>query len=59
MFENFAPGRHAVWHNLLDEIACTDIDPALLAQVQALFAHQQARLAEDDFKIKAVTFELT
>jgi transposase len=44
--------------NLLDELARTDIAPALLAQVQALFAQQQAKLAENDFKIKALTFEL-
>ena len=36
---------------LLDKLARTDIDPALLAQVQALFA-------ENNFKIKALTFEL-
>ncbi|UOD29979.1 IS66 family transposase [Massilia violaceinigra] len=44
--------------NLLDELARTDIAPALLAQVQALIEQQQARLAEKDFKIKALTFEL-
>ena len=58
--------------NLLDKLARTDIDPALLAQVQALFAQQQAKVveaddkltrlhtvvAEKDFKIKALTFEL-
>lgn len=58
--------------NLLDELARTDIDPALLTQVQALFAQQQAKVveadqklarlqtvvAENDFKIKALTFEL-
>ena len=44
--------------NLLDELARTDIAPALLAQVQALIEQQQAKLAENDFKIKALTFEL-
>ncbi|WP_377701206.1 IS66 family transposase [Pseudoduganella sp. UC29_71] len=44
--------------NPLDDLARTDIDPALLAQVQALFAQQQARLAEKDFKITALTHEL-
>jgi transposase len=44
--------------DLLNELARTDIDPALLAQVQALFAQQQARLAEKDFKITALTHEL-
>lgn len=44
--------------DLLNELARTDIEPALLAQVQALFAQQQAKLAENDFKIKALTFEL-
>jgi transposase len=51
--------------DLLNELAGTDIDPALLAQVQALIAQQQAKLAqqdtvlaENDFKIKALTFEL-
>jgi len=41
--------------NPLDDLARTDIDPALLAQVQALFAQQQAKLAEKDFKITALT----
>jgi len=44
--------------NPLDQLAATDIDPALLAQVQALFAQQQARLAEKDFKITALAHEL-
>src|SRR5471032_694951 len=44
--------------NPLDDLARTDIDPALLAQVQALFAQQQARLVEKDFKITALTHEL-
>jgi transposase len=44
--------------DLLNELARTDIAPALLAQVQALFAQQQARLAEKDFKITALTHEL-
>jgi hypothetical protein len=51
--------------DLLNELARTDIDPALLAQVQALFAQQQADLtrrdallAEKDFKITALTHEL-
>lgn len=51
--------------DLLNELARTDIDPALLAQVQALFAQQQAGLtrrdallAEKDFKITALTHEL-
>jgi transposase len=58
--------------DLLNELARTDIEPALLAQVQALLAKQQAKivdadhrlarqdtiLAENDFKIKALTFEL-
>ena len=50
--------------DLLNELA-RNIDPALLAQVQALIAQQQAKLApqdtvlaENDFKIKALTFEL-
>ena len=44
--------------NLLDELARTDIDPAMLAQVRALFDQQQAQLAEKDFKITALTHEL-
>ena len=36
---------------LLDKLARTDLDPALLAQVRALFA-------EKDFKITALTHEL-
>ena len=32
--------------NPLDELACTDIDPAMLAQVRALFERQQALLAD-------------
>src|SRR5471030_1158568 len=44
--------------NPLDDLARTDIDPALLAQVQALFAQQQVRLAEKDFKITGLTHEL-
>ena len=44
--------------DLLNELARTNIDPALLAQVQALFAQQQAGLAEKDFKITALTHEL-
>jgi transposase len=44
--------------NLLDELARTDIDPAMLAQVRALFEQQQAQLAEKDFKITALTHEL-
>ena len=36
---------------LLDKLARADIDPALLAQVQAMFA-------EKDFKITALTHEL-
>lgn len=43
---------------LLDDLARTDIDPAMLAQVRALFEQQQARLAEKDFKITALTHEL-
>ena len=54
---------------LLDELAPTDIDSALLAQalvqVRALFGQQQIKLtrqeavlAEKDFKIAAVTHEL-
>lgn len=54
--------------NLLNELARTDIDPALLAQVQAMFTQfeqqqakceqQQAELAEKNFKIAALTHEL-
>jgi transposase len=51
--------------NLLDALANTDIDPAMLAQVRALFeqqetkiARQEAVLAERDFKITALTHEL-
>ena len=51
--------------NLLDDLARTDIDPAMLAQVRALFERQQAelaqrdaQLAEKDFKITALTHEL-
>lgn len=43
---------------LLDDLARTDIDPAMLAQVRALFEQQQAKLAEKDFKITALTHEL-
>ncbi|MCP2012114.1 hypothetical protein L1274_005873 [Duganella sp. HSC-15S17] len=51
--------------DLLNELAPTDIDPAMLAQVRALFDQQQAKLArqdavlaEKDFKITALTHEL-
>jgi len=51
--------------NPIDELASTDIDPALLVQVRALFARQQADLAQRDtllaeqaFKITALTHEL-
>ena len=58
--------------NPLDALASTDIDPALLVQVRALFARQQAdleqrdvtlakrdaKLAEQAFKITALTHEL-
>lgn len=51
--------------DLLDELARSDIDPAMLAQVRALFkqqqvtiARQEAVLAERDFKITALTHEL-
>lgn len=58
--------------NPLDDLARTDIDPALLAQVRALVERQQADLAqrdatlarrdallaEKDFKITALTHEL-
>jgi transposase len=43
--------------NPLDALAVTDIDPALLMQVRAL-VEQQAKLAEKDFKITALTHEL-
>ena len=44
--------------NPLDALAAANIDPALLGQVQAFFAQQQARLAEKDFKITVLTHEL-
>ena len=44
--------------DLLNKLALIDIDPAMLAKVRALFDQQQAKLAENDFKIKALTFEL-
>lgn len=44
--------------DLLDELARTNIAPAMLAQVRALIEQQQAQLAENDFKIKALTHEL-
>ncbi|BDT60722.1 hypothetical protein MasN3_42160 [Massilia varians] len=44
--------------NLLDELARTDIDPAMLAKVRALVEQQQVQLAEKDFKITALTHEL-
>ena len=51
--------------DLLDQLARTDIDPAMLAQVrklieqqQATVAQQQAKLAEKDFRITALTHEL-
>jgi transposase len=51
--------------DLLNELARTDIDRAMLAQVRALFEQQQAQLvrqdavlAEKDFKITALTHEL-
>jgi hypothetical protein len=50
--------QHYIAMNLLDELARTDIDPAMLAQVRALFEQQQAKLAEKDFKITALTHEL-
>lgn len=37
--------------NLLDELARTDIDPALLAQVHALIEQQQAKVVEADDKL--------
>lgn len=50
---------------LLNELALTDIDPAMLAQVRALFEQQQVKLqrkealvAEQAFKITALTHEL-
>lgn len=43
---------------LLDDLARTDIDPAMLAQLRALFEQQQAALAEKDFNIPALTHEL-
>jgi transposase len=43
--------------NLLDELARTDIDPAMLAKVRAL-VEQRVQLAEKDFKITALTHEL-
>ncbi len=43
---------------LLNELADLDIAPAAMAKVQALFAQQQAKLAEKDFKITALTHEL-
>ena len=44
--------------NSLNVLAATNIDPALLAQVQALFAQQKSNLAEMDFKIVALKHEL-
>jgi transposase len=51
--------------NPLDDLARTNIDPALLAQVRALVEQQQTDLArrdallvEKDFKITALTHEL-
>ena len=44
--------------NLLDAHAATNLDPALLSQVRALVEQQQAKLAEKDFKITALTHEL-
>src|SRR5690606_28378355 len=49
---------HCIAMNLLDELARTDIDPAMLAKVRALVEQQQAQLAEKDFKITALTHEL-
>jgi transposase len=57
---------------LLDELARTDIDAAMLLQVQSLIEQQQAKVveaddkltrlhtvvAEKDFKIKALMFDL-
>jgi len=43
---NVTPPGKLPCMDLLHELARTDIDPALLAQVQALFAQQQAKLAE-------------
>lgn len=42
----------------LDALAATNIDPALLVQVQALLAQQQANPTEKDFKIAALKYEL-
>lgn len=44
--------------DLLNELARADIDPTLLEQVQALFARQQAKVAEKEFKITALTHDL-
>lgn len=51
--------------DLLNELALTNIDPAMLAQVRALFDQQQVRLqrkealvAEQAFKTTALTHEL-
>lgn len=44
--------------DLLNELADLNIAPAAMAKVQALFEQQQAKLAEKDFKITALTHEL-
>jgi transposase len=47
--------------NLLDELARTNTDPAIQAQVRALVeqvAHKDKLLGEKDFKIRALTLEL-
>lgn len=49
---------YALEQGFPDALAATDIDPALLVQVQALFSQQQAKLAEKDFKITALAHEL-
>ena len=45
--------------NPLDELARTDIDPALLAQVRALFTQQQAALAQQQAKLAEKNFKIT
>jgi transposase len=49
---------HCIAMNLLDELARTDIDAAMLAKVRALVEQQQAQVAEKVFKITAPTHEL-
>jgi hypothetical protein len=45
--------------DLLNELAPSDIDPALLAQARALFEQQQVRLVRQDAVLAEKDFKIT